>query len=132
MKGIKSRSSLKPEDPSPDLDDLSVGRCVEHSRNSCSEQEAYEINFASILASTLAPGDGRFTNTVEVDPRSVDGPIVQPVYASCVIDVGVVEGECDAASCGIWQPPNWDFEHYGYEPDELTCEDLTCTGCGES
>jgi uncharacterized repeat protein (TIGR01451 family) len=84
---------------------------------------------ARIEFSALAPGDGRFTNTVEVDPRSVDGPVVGPVQATCVIDVGVVEGECDATICGIWQPPNWELEHSGYEPDELTCEDLTCTGC---
>ena len=75
----------------------------------------------------LAPGNGRFTNTVEVDARSVDGPVVQPVYASCVIDVGVVEDECGAVSCGVWQPPNWELDHVGYQPDKTTCEDLTCT-----
>ncbi|HPE62672.1 MAG TPA: hypothetical protein PLQ49_01030, partial [Methanothrix sp.] len=84
---------------------------------------------ATIEFSALAPGDGRFTSTVEVDPRSVNGPVVQPVRATCVIDVGVVEGECGAVSCGIWQPPNWDLEHYGYQPDELACEQTTCTGC---
>jgi len=83
---------------------------------------------ATIEFSALAPGDGRFTNTVEVDPRSVDGPVVQPISATCVIDVGVVEDECGPVSCGIWQPPNWELEHYGYEPDQLTCEELTCTG----
>ena len=84
---------------------------------------------ATIEFSALAPGDGRFTNTIEVDPRSVDGPVVQPISATCVIDVGVVEDECGPVSCGIWQPPNWELEHYGYEPDQLTCEELTCTGC---
>jgi len=83
----------------------------------------------TIEFSALAPGDGRFTNTVEVDPRSVDGPVAQPVRTSCVIDVGEVEDECGPVSCGVWQPPNWELEHYGYEPDELTCEDLTCTDC---
>jgi len=83
----------------------------------------------TIEFSVLAPGDGRFTNTVEVDPRSVDGPVVQPVTATCVIDVGVIEDECGSVSCGIWQPPNWELEHFGYESDELTCEDLTCTSC---
>jgi hypothetical protein len=84
----------------------------------------------TIEFSALAPGDGRFTNTVEVDPRSVDGPVVQPVSATCIIEVGVVEDECDPVSCGIWQPPNWELEHYGYEPDDLACEDLNCNDCG--
>ena len=84
----------------------------------------------TIEFSALAPGDGRFTNTVEVDPRSVDGPVVQPVRATCVIEVGVVEDECGPISCGIWQPPNWELEHYGYGADGLACEDLTCNYCG--
>ncbi|HII07118.1 MAG TPA: hypothetical protein HA349_07365, partial [Methanotrichaceae archaeon] len=66
---------------------------------------------------------GRFVNSVEVDPRSIDGPVVQPVYANSVIDVGVVE-ECETTSCTGWQPPNWDFEYVGY-PAELNCEKLT-------
>ena len=84
---------------------------------------------ATIEFSVLAPGEGRFTNSVEVDARSVDGPVVQPVWATCVIDVGVVEDECGPAGCGPWQPPNWQFEHKGYDPDRSTCELLTCTGC---
>jgi len=56
--------------------------------------------------------------------RRVWWPVVQPVGASNIIDVGEVEGEMRAAG---WQPPEWEFEHYGYEPDELTCEQLTCT-----
>ena len=60
-----------------------------------------------------------------VDPRSVDGNVVQPVSSTCVIEVGTV----DAVSCGIWQPPNWELEHYGYEAYELKCEDLTCSDC---
>jgi len=83
----------------------------------------------TIEFSALAPGDGRFTNTVEVDPRSVDGPVVQPVSASCVIDVGIVEDECGSVSCDSWQPPNWEFEHYGYGSDETSCEDLSCASC---
>ena len=83
----------------------------------------------TIEFSVLAPGEGRFTNSVEVDARSVDGPVVQPVWATCVIDVGVVEDECGPAGCGPWQPPNWQFEHKGYDPDRSTCELLTCTGC---
>ena len=72
---------------------------------------------------------GRFVNSVEVDPRSVDGPVVQPVYANSVIDVGVVE-ECGTSPCTGWQPPNWDFEYVGY-PAELSCEELTCDeNCG--
>ena len=67
---------------------------------------------------------GRFVNSVEVDPRSVDGPVVQPVYASSVIDVGVVE-ECGTTSCTGWNPPNWEFEHVGYSA-ELSCEDMAC------
>jgi hypothetical protein len=84
---------------------------------------------ATIEFSALAPGDGRFTNSVEVDARSVDGPVVQPVYATCVIDVGAVEDECGPTGCGPWQPPNWQFQHAGYEPDTSTCEQLTCASC---
>jgi len=83
---------------------------------------------AAIEFSALAPGAGRFVNTVMVDARSVDGPVVQPVYATCVIDVGSVE-ECGPVSCGTWQPPNWELDHVGYEPDDIACEDLTCTSC---
>ncbi|MDF0591749.1 DUF11 domain-containing protein, partial [Methanotrichaceae archaeon Mx] len=86
--------------------------------------ETKTIEFAA-----LAPADGRFTNTVEVDARSVDGTVVQPVWATCVIDVGIVEGECAPIGCGIWQPPNWQFQHAGYQPDVMNCELLTCTGC---
>ncbi len=84
----------------------------------------------TIEFSARAPGDGRFTNSSEVDPRAIDGSVVQPVRATCVIDVGTVEGECSTVNCDTWQPPNWGLEHYGYEPDELTCEDLTCADCG--
>ncbi len=84
---------------------------------------------AAIEFSALAPGDGRFTNTVEVDARSVDGPVVQPVTATCVIDVGIVEDACGPVSCDVWQPPNWKLEHFGYDQDQTTCEDLTCTSC---
>jgi uncharacterized repeat protein (TIGR01451 family) len=83
----------------------------------------------TIEFSALAPGNGRFTNTVEVNARSVDGPVVQPVYANCVIDVGESEDECGGTGCEIWQPPNWDFEHAGYEPDTLACENLSCISC---
>jgi len=85
---------------------------------------------AEIEFSALAPGSGRFTNTVEVDPRSVDGSVVQPMSATCVIDVGTVSDECGTVSCDAWQPPDWELEHYGYGSDETTCEDLTCTSCG--
>jgi uncharacterized repeat protein (TIGR01451 family) len=84
---------------------------------------------AAIEFSAIAPGSGRFTNTVEVDARSVDGPVVQPVTATCVIDVGVVEDECGPVSCDVWQPPNWEIEHYGRGSDLATCEQLTCTVC---
>jgi uncharacterized repeat protein (TIGR01451 family) len=84
---------------------------------------------AAIEFSVLAPGDGRYTNIVEVDPRSVDRPVVQPVRATCVINVGIVEDECGAVSCDSWQPPNWEFEHVGYGQDQTTCEDLTCAIC---
>ena len=85
---------------------------------------------AEIEFSALAPGAGRFTNSVEVDPRSVDGSVVQLVSATCVIDVGTASDECGTVSCDAWQPPDWEFEHYGYGSDETTCEDLTCTSCG--
>jgi uncharacterized repeat protein (TIGR01451 family) len=83
----------------------------------------------TIEFSALASADGRFTNVVEVDPRSVEGTVVGPVRAACVIDVGVVEGECDPIGCGIWQPPNWQFDQVGYQPDVMNCELLTAAGC---
>ncbi|WP_143763362.1 hypothetical protein [Methanothrix harundinacea] len=64
-----------------------------------------------------------------MDDRSVDGTVIQPVHATCVIDVGVVEDECGPTGCGIWQPPNWQFYHAGYQPDVATCEQLPCFGC---
>ncbi len=67
---------------------------------------------------------GRFVNSVEVDARSVDGAVVQPVYASSVIEVGVVE-ECEATSCTGWQPPNWDFQSVD-QTAELSCDELAC------
>jgi len=86
----------------------------------------------TIEFSALASADGRFTNVVEVDPRSVEGTVVGPVRATCVIDVGVVEGECDPIGCGIWQPPNWQFDQVGYQPDVMNCELLTAAGCGST
>ncbi|HII07665.1 MAG TPA: DUF11 domain-containing protein [Methanotrichaceae archaeon] len=85
------------------------------------ENGPYET--ATIAYRVEAQRAGRFTNSVEVDARSVDGPVVQPVYANSVIDVGVVE-ECETTSCTEWQPPNWDFEYVGYTAD-LSCEELT-------
>jgi len=41
-----------------------------------------------------------------VDARSVDGSVVQPVYANSVVDVGEVEGVRAPAG---WQPPDWVF-----------------------
>jgi len=83
----------------------------------------------TIEFSALAPGAGRYTNAVIVDPRSVDGPVVGPVTARCVVEVGSAE-ECGPISCGGWSPPNWDLQHSGNEPDEMTCDQLTGTGTG--
>ncbi|HOO52949.1 MAG TPA: SdrD B-like domain-containing protein, partial [Methanothrix sp.] len=84
---------------------------------------------ATIAYRVEAQHPGRFVNSVKVDPRTVDGPVVQPVYANSVIDVGEVE-ECGATSCNVWSPPNWDFEYVGY-PAELSCEELACDeNCG--
>ncbi len=80
----------------------------------------------TIEYTALAPENGLYTNFVEVDSRSVDGPVVQPVYAACVVEVGVVEDDCGQISGGIWQPPNWQFEHYGRGSEDATCEDPTC------
>jgi len=41
-----------------------------------------------------------------VDARSVDGPVVQPVGAKCVVEVGEFEGERRPSG---WQPPDWGF-----------------------
>ena len=66
---------------------------------------------------------GRFVNIVEVDPRSVDGPVVQPVYTNAVVDVGE-PAECQSTSCEPWSPPNWDFDYVGSSAPGLTCEDI--------
>ncbi len=47
---------------------------------------------------------GRFVNLVEVDPRSVDGPSLRPVYAKAVVEVEEFEGERPRPG---WQPPAW-------------------------
>jgi uncharacterized repeat protein (TIGR01451 family) len=86
---------------------------------------------ATIEFSALAPGLGRFTNVVEVESRSVEGPLVKPLTVASVVQVGS-DGECGPTGCGIWQPPGWDFTHFGGQPDILGCELLTCTattGC---
>lgn len=88
---------------------------------------------ATIEFSALAPFPGRFTNVVEVDARSVDGPVVEPVYVASVVQVGTAE-ECGPTGCGIWQPPAWDFQSRGSDPDLLACDLLTpsagCTASG--
>ncbi|MGB3944421.1 MAG: hypothetical protein WBK88_06495, partial [Methanothrix sp.] len=88
---------------------------------------------ATIEFSALASVPGRFTNVVEVDARSVDGPVVEPVYVASVVQVGAAE-ECGPTGCGIWQPPAWEFQSYGSDPDLLACELLTssagCTSTG--
>ena len=75
----------------------------------------------TIEFSALAPGPGRYTNVVEVEASSVDGPGVEPLHVASVVQVGSPE-ECGPAGCGIWQPPAWDFTRIGYEPDLLGCE----------
>jgi hypothetical protein len=79
----------------------------------------------TIKFSALAQSSGRFANTVEVD----SGSAAQPVSATCVIDVGAVDGEGGIVTCDGWQLPDWEFEHRGYGSDEMACEDLTCTSC---
>jgi len=63
--------------------------------------ETVEIDY---MAESL--WSGKFVNSVEVDARSVDGPVTQPVRAKCVVEVGEFEGERSAAG---WQPPDWGF-----------------------
>jgi len=60
---------------------------------------------------------GRFENSVEVDDGSVDGPIVQPVRANSVIEIGEFGGERRPAG---WQPPDWGFVSVCDENCELT------------
>jgi len=67
---------------------------------------------------------GRFVNSVLVDARSVDGPVVQPVRASSVIEVGE-PAECESTACGLWSRPNWEFEYVGSYAGDLTCGDLS-------
>jgi len=91
--------------------------------------EIWPRETVTIAYSAEAKMAGRFTNSVEVDARSVDGPVVQPVYASSVIDVGEIE-ECGDTSCTGWSSPNWDFEYVGC-PAETSCEEFACNdNCG--
>jgi len=66
---------------------------------------------------------GRFVNSVVVDARSVDGPVVQPFRASSVIEVGEPT-ECESTACGLWSPPAWEFEHVGSRAGDLTCDQI--------
>ena len=68
---------------------------------------------------------GRFVNTVEVDARSAEGPVVQPIAAKCVVEVGEFEGERNPPG---WQPPDWDFEHM--EDSAYAICDAACMGNG--
>jgi hypothetical protein len=56
---------------------------------------------------------GKFVNSVEVDARSVDGP----VGTECVVEVGEFEGERPRPG---WQPPDWGFVSVCDENCELT------------
>jgi hypothetical protein len=58
----------------------------------------------TIVYEAEALWSGRFVNLVEVDPRSVDGPTMQPVYAKAVVEVEEFEGERPRPG---WQPPDW-------------------------
>jgi hypothetical protein len=60
---------------------------------------------------------GRFVNSVEVEERSVDGSVVQPVGAKCTVEVGEFENERRPAG---WEPPDWDFVSVCDENCELT------------
>jgi len=60
---------------------------------------------------------GRFVNSVEVEARSVDGQIVQPVRAECVVEIGEFGGKKRPAG---WQPPDWGFVSVCDENCELT------------
>jgi len=62
---------------------------------------------------------GMFENSVEVDARSVDGSVVQPVGASNVVEVGVVE-ECETTSCAGLQSTDWGLVTVCDENCELT------------
>lgn len=70
----------------------------------------------TIVYQAEALWSGRFVNLVEVDPRSVDGPSLGPVYAKAVVEVEEFEGERQRPG---WQPPDW----FG-EADEIGLRDL--------
>jgi uncharacterized repeat protein (TIGR01451 family) len=58
----------------------------------------------TIVYDAEALWSGRFVNLVEVDPRSVDGTSLRPVYAKAVVEVEEFEGERPRPG---WQPPDW-------------------------
>ncbi|HOO54732.1 MAG TPA: hypothetical protein PLM24_05970 [Methanothrix sp.] len=58
----------------------------------------------TIVYETETLWSGKFVNLVEVDPRSVDGPSLRPVYAKSVVEVEEFEGERPRPG---WQPPDW-------------------------
>ena len=77
---------------------------------------------ATIAYRAEAQHAGRFVNFVEVDARSVDGPVVSPVRASSVVDVGE-SPEREYTSCDPWSPPNWDIEYVGLYAPKVACEE---------
>jgi len=77
---------------------------------------AYETK--TIVYRVEALRSGRFLNSVVVDARSVDGPVVSPVHTSSVVEVGKFEGEMQAPG---WQPPDWGFDHTS-SSENLNCE----------
>ncbi|MDF0590985.1 hypothetical protein P0O15_07370, partial [Methanotrichaceae archaeon Mx] len=115
---------------SPEVSSIRDGVVVWHLPEIAPRQKA------TIEFTALAPFPGRYTNVVEVDARSVDGPVVEPVYVASVVQVGASD-DCEATGCGIWQPPAWNFHHSGYDPDPdtdlIACELLTSSaGCTAS
>ena len=77
---------------------------------------------ATIAYRAEAQHAGRFVNSVEVDVRSVGGPVVQPVRATSVVEVGE-SSECESTSCDLWSPRDWDFEYVGSYAPNVACEE---------
>ncbi|MHC1630925.1 MAG: hypothetical protein ACXQT4_01305 [Methanotrichaceae archaeon] len=64
---------------------------------------------------------GRFANQVRVDSRSLDGSVVQPVYANAVVEILGEDSEYSYDGSG-WQVPNWKFENVVYQDMDDTCD----------
>jgi len=80
----------------------------------------YETTTISYRVEALR--NGRFMNSVTIEPYSSECSDPRPRYASSIVDVDGVE---DEMPCPGWQPPDWDFQNVGgCGAADMTCEEI--------